>query len=716
MAVSRAAAIKVVNTSFSACSVTDASSISVVSGGAGLSLALLSVASLTESSFDGGQDSSGASEGLLLLSSSALPSKIAIDGCSFSSTSVSVNVTCIDAATGFNSVPCVQPGPTVSASNSNISQLGSLSVASDFSNVVLVGSVMIALQQNVSLTSSNSLIVCNSTQFAVFRKLSKLLMSFQYVVYFCSPCPFFQLALTSNVVLLDVALNAPSINQCMPLSSGVTTCPFGIAACTTFVNVTSGFWANFSNYSVTNGPLTDASRCPPGYCSCNGSSTCPLPPPLAYDRNANSLCAGNRTGVLCGGCPPNFTQSIDGKTCISNEDCEQNLGWVWTLSVFGYAAFSLYIVLNCGKHSSGIFSCVLFYFQMSSFASSLDESNTSNAILHYSQFVSIVSLYSKACYAPNISAYNATLARLIGPLFVLVFAVVWTRIILALQPRLQQRNIEISVSYSGTLAASMLFVFSSVASVVFSLVQCSGGVVFIDGTVACYDSKWKVLIAVVVLLCLVPVAFAVALRLNKLPENARATVCQAYTAPMFYWGAVTLGFRLLISVTLFLQAGLPNVLAFVRLFLSTCMLLLLVHLRPYVHPSTFWVDVVCYVCLIAQFGLQTMVADRDFLGVAAAQTDSLAAFFLDISTLSSVFRCGSKDNANLTVERSPAIANAHDCRYLPVAVFAIAWLRTQKHFGNFFKALGRRAAALARSVMQRFSRGSNAKEMKNRLL
>jgi hypothetical protein len=84
-----------------------------------------------------------------------------------------------------------------------------------------------------------------------------------------------------------------------------------------------------------------------------------------------------------------------------------------------------------------------------------------------------------------------------------------------------------------------------------------------------------------------------------------------------------------------------------------------------------------------------------------------------------VFRCGSKDNANLTVERSPAIANAHDCRYLPVAVFAIAWLMTQISFGYFFKALGRRAAALARSVMQRFSRGSNvtnAKEMNNRLL
>jgi len=623
-----------------------------------------------------------------VLSSSAAPTQIAIDACSFSSTgTVSLNVTCVDAATGFSPVACVQPGPAVSASNCNISQL-----ASNGPDFFIIGSSVISLQQHVSVASSNSLIVCNSTQFAVFRKLL-----FNNVVYSCSPCPTLKVALTSNVALLETAAAAPSIDQCMPLPSA-TSCPFGIDACTTSVNVTSGFGAAFSNkYSVMNRTLTSASQCPPGYCSC-GSSSCPLQPPLAYNANPDSLCAGNRTGVLCGGCRPTFTQSIDGKTCISNDDCAQNLGWVWALSVLGHCAFSLYIVVTCGKHSSGMVPCVLFYFQMSSFASSLDESNTANAILHYSQFPSIVSLHTKACYAPSMSAYSATLAGLIGPLFFLVFAVAWTWILLVLQPRLQQRSIDISVSYSGTFAVSILFVFSNVSSVVFTLVQCTSDgvvdIVFIDGTVACYDSNWKVLIAVVVLLCLVPVAFAAALRLNKLPENARAAVCQAYTTPMFYWGAVTLGFRLLISVTLFLQAGLPNVLALVRLFLSTCMLLLLVHLRPHVDPSTFWVDVVCYVCLIAQFGLQTMVADRDFLGVAASQSDFLAAFFQDVSTLSTVFRCDAKADANLTAARSPAIADEHNCyRYLPVAVFAVAWMRTKISFGYLFKALGRRAAS-----------------------
>jgi hypothetical protein len=288
---------------------------------------------------------------------------------------------------------------------------------------------------------------------------------------------------------------------------------------------------------------------------------------------------------------------------------------------------------------------LLFYFQISSFASSLDESNVSRTILEYSQFRSIFAVYSGACYAPDMSAYSATAAKLIGPFLVLAFTVAWTWILLALKQKLQQRNIKISVSYSATLIVTVMFVFSSVASVVFSLVQCtsytSGGVVFIDGTVPCLNGTWKMLMFVVVLICLFPVVFAVALHQNKLPEEARAAVCQAYTTPMFYWGAMTLGFRLLISVTEFLQVDYPNLLSFIRSFLSVGMFFLLVNLRPYVQPHTFWVDVVCYACLIAQFGLQTIAATRDYIGVVASPNQD--AFFQAMSTLTAVFRSLTSD-------------------------------------------------------------------------
>ena len=175
-------------------------------------------------------------------------------------------------------------------------------------------------------------------------------------------------------------------------------------------------------------------------------------------------------------------------------------------------------------------------------------------------------------------------------------------------------------------------------AVVFTLVEFSSysgsdAVVFIDGTVPCKDDKWKVLAFVAALLFLFPAAFAAALRLKQFPPSAREAVCGKYSGPVFYWGAVTLSFRLLISVVQFLRVDYPNVLAFTRSLLSMGVLILLVNLRPYLHERTFWIDVACYVCLIVQFGLQIFSADREFLA-----SSSRGSFFTDVSRSSSVIR------------------------------------------------------------------------------
>jgi hypothetical protein len=95
-------------------------------------------------------------------------------------------------------------------------------------------------------------------------------------------------------------------------------------------------------------------------------------------------------------------------------------------------------------------------------------------------------------------------------------------------------------------------VFSNVINVVFALVDCTGdGVVFIDGTVQCYDATWIVLIFVVVLLILFPVAFLMALKFDKLSLEARAAACRSFKTDVYYWGALTLTFRLLMSLVQF---------------------------------------------------------------------------------------------------------------------------------------------------------------------
>jgi hypothetical protein len=140
------------------------------------------------------------------------------------------------------------------------------------------------------------------------------------------------------------------------------------------------------------------------------------------------------------------------------------------------------------------------------------------------------------------------------------------------------------------------------------------------------------------MLCLFPVALAAALLRNKLPASARAAVCRPFTERMFYWGAVTLGFRLLISLTQFLRVDYPSLLAYVRLCLALGMFFLLLYTRPYKHERTFWVDVVCYVCLIAQFGLQALVESFDVFGAAPSSTANLQKLFSGASTAIVVLR------------------------------------------------------------------------------
>ena len=626
VAVDGVSAVTVKKSIFINCQILDASRNStigaIVSGGAGMSVGFVRDINIQHCTFNAtnGRDSSGSSTGLLVLA--PLSTRLHIKDCQFVSNETVFRFACVD-GDGIRSFRCDLLDPSfVSVTDSNVRQTRS----KDQQQLISFG-------KGVQASFTNFSMAC-LPNFTVFKDLSENEANIEYS---CGTCPLFNISLTGSKVFLE-NLSSSDQMKCNSASKEVKLkCPLGISDCTTFVSVTSGFWTTFANFSNASSLETD--RCPAGYCGCQSSPSCPLDPPLTADARQDQLCSGNRTGRLCGGCRPGFTHSGDDKTCIPNEECMKNLWWVWTLSILGYACFGLYIAVSCGEFGENSISCVLFYLQVSSFAANLDESNGSNAILEFALVRSLVT-FSSACYAPSLGAYSATAAKLIGPLFVLFFSMAWTWFLQAFQSRLQQRDIRLHVTYSGTLTASVLFCFSSVAKVVFTLVECTSynnnGVVFIDGTVSCYDANWKALMFIVVLLCLFPVVFAAALWLNKLPEDARAVICRNFTEPVFYWGAVTLSFRLMISLLQFLQVVLPNLLALIRMILSTAMLIMLVHLRPHVLVQTFWVDVVCYVCLIAQFGVQTMFADREYLAVA--ELEEQKTFFRAMSKLSSAFR------------------------------------------------------------------------------
>jgi hypothetical protein len=349
-------------------------------------------------------------------------------------------------------------------------------------------------------------------------------------------------------------------------------------------------------------------------------------------RINDNLCNGNRTGVLCGGCKQGYTQSLDGYSCISNEACLQNVGWTWAASIIGYFAYALYIVVSSLQASKlGLINCMLFYGQMSSFAQFSDisaasleskSSSISSWLPRVFQFESIASLVSEACYGTDIGAYSFTAMQLSGPAIVLIFALVLALVLKQAQSFLQRRSISIEVSILATVTNVILLIFSSLLTVVFKLITCSKividdsivDVVFIDGTMKCYDETWNSLIAVVVLLCLLPLLLTAALHFRILPHNVQKAVCAAYLQSRFYWGAVTLLFRLAMSIVFTNIRDIPSTAALIQCFLCVTIIMLLMHQKPYCHAATNVFDVFCHAILVVQFGLVVIGTVSDSLG------------------------------------------------------------------------------------------------------
>ena len=463
-----------------------------------------------------------------------------------------------------------------------------------------------------------------------------------FLTFSCAPCArSFEIAQTSRSLELSNFQNVTNLGQVCKATASIDLqqCPFGVPLCSTTVNIAVGFWASFS----ADGKLGDATRCPRNYCGCNNIpnfnySSCQLEPPFSRTfqpdvRTNDNLCNGNRTGVLCGGCKSGFTQSLDGYSCISNEECEKNVGWVWAVSIIGYFLYSLYIVISSLQASKlGLLKCVLFYGQMSSFAqfdpiSASSQASESSSVFSWlsrvTQFESISSLSSKACYGTDIGAYGFTALQLYGPATVLIFAVLLALVLKGAQPFLQRHSISVEISTTATITNVILLIFSSLSTVIFKLITCSKividnsteSVVFIDGSMKCYDEKWKGLIAVVVLLCVVPFLFAAALHFRRLPQNVQKVVCGAYSESRYYWGAVTLLFRLVMSIMFTTIRDTPSTAALLQCFLCVAMIMLLMHQKPYCHAATYFFDIFCHAILVVQFGLMAIGTVSDSLGL-----------------------------------------------------------------------------------------------------
>ncbi len=623
------------NGSITCCSVRSAVSTFLQSGGGALSTQNVSIVQIYDSFFRDNSDSS--SSGILLLQQlkddrgmdvTMDRSLVLIEP----SSTPALNISC-----GANCSQSQQQRINIRFQNFNISAY-SEARAKQYDS-----SAMMSLPLSSVLSSDR-----NSSLNCLFNFINNVAVLITnagaaFLTFVCAPCARpFEIAQTSDTLELSNFQNVTSLTQTLcktTASSDLQQCAYGLTFCSTIVNVSVGFWASFS----ADGKLGAATRCPRNYCGCRNildykNRTCQLEPPFAPRfqpdvRFNDNLCNGNRSGVLCGGCKTGFTQSLDGYSCILNDECSQNVGWTWAVSIIGYLFYSLYIVKSSLQDGDGLITCVLFYGQMSSFAQlsaisagsqASESSSMSSWLPRVSQFESIASLSSKACYGNDISAYLFTAMKLYGPAAVLMFALALTLVLKQAQPLLQRRDMRVEVSIRATITNVILLIFSSVSTVVFKLITCSkiddSSVVFIDGSMKCYDEKWKGLIAVVVLLCAFPFLFAAVLYFRWLPQSVHKAVCGAYSESRFYWGAVTLLFRLAMSIVFTTIRDIPSTAALIQCLLCVAILVLIVYSKPYHHSATYLFDILCHAILVVQFGLVIIGTVSDSLGFVPSES------------------------------------------------------------------------------------------------
>jgi len=486
--------------------------------------------------------------------------------------------------------------------------------------------------------SSASFLNCNFTGKSALAIIA--LVEHQSAQYTCTPCSSpFEIASTSST--LDMKnLNTIIGKQCTAVSnsSSQQQCPYGIHFCSTIVNVTVGFWAQFG----ADGNISNAIRCPSNYCGCRNipaytNPTCQIFPFFSPNfLPDDALCNSNRRGVLCGGCKINFAQSLNGYSRVSNDICASNIIWIWTVTFLGYLLYSIYIVVSSLQADDGLIMCFLFYGQISSFAGSVvvsdqTEATSSSSWFSVTQFASILNLYQNSCYGLNMGAYAATAAQLIGPAIVLLVSLLLTLTAKRLKPRLagflEKHELKIRVSFGVTLTNVLQLLFSRVTDVVFKLITCQdigdNGTkrVFIDGTNLCEGVQYSALMTVAVFLCILPLCFGAALRWKLLPTKVRTVVCCAYTDSKYYWGTVTLLFRMIMTILNTTIHGLPSVSALALSFCTVGMLMLIMLLRPYAHLRTYYMDLVCYACLVVLFGLESLAQSSQSLGVSLGSTN-----------------------------------------------------------------------------------------------
>ena len=348
------------------------------------------------------------------------------------------------------------------------------------------------------------------------------------LLLFCRSCKKGSYTLDRSGALINgIDVIYTTINTC-------NSCPYG-ASCESFVKSKTNFWGA----PQADGKVT-MYGCPSGYC-CQ-DETC-------EDYNT---CAKNRHGPLCGSCQLGFSESLFSTRCVPNDTCSV-WSYIWVLVALyglGYVLFFLFedeiklVVENfadwfrknirkCKSYqpdplekeaaprvivttedesdpSDAYLNIFMYYIQAADLlkVDMLYESNRKNPVTEFQDV--ILELFSFTTFGinPNTCFFRdvtAVMKRLMMTGFIVYLFVVWIVLFClggllkgarGCRPTRWITSVTLKAKFLGALVNLLLYTYQYFAENSFSVLRCVSlmdsptPVLFIDGTVMCYQS-WQ---------------------------------------------------------------------------------------------------------------------------------------------------------------------------------------------------------------------------------
>jgi hypothetical protein len=383
-------------------------------------------------------------------------------------------------------------------------------------------------------------------------------------------------------------------------------CPYG-SRCEggTFV-ATRGFWGSSSD------GVLSASRCPAGYC-------CAKDPCDSIDG-----CVGNRSGVLCGGCAPGFTQTIGSTTCRVTAECGgADAAWFVPGAVLLAALFALYARKSQPRARNGwplnaVNPTVYFYQMAQLLPVATTEAHATLALLGglFNMQLSMAGANGFACPFVALTTLQAiemhfAVPAVVVALLALGYGVeVWQQRTASEKQAAGRRSSSSPwLDYQIATVKAAMLAFSTLLITTFQLLHCTnvGGarVVFRAATQAC--GAWQAPFYALAIALLLPMAAALtvaagisaASKLPALPAALCAMVRAPYREDCWHWEAVLALHRLCVVAIYSLVSSANSAVAAVLQTL-VCVAALMVHqtFQPFSEVSANRAQTALLSCLV----------------------------------------------------------------------------------------------------------------------